>query len=49
MGLRLESARHARVAAEGEAVIVMVDYRSNQKVPVGDALRARIEKLEAAP
>ena len=48
MGLRLSSARHGKVAAEGEAVIVMLDYGSGEKVPLGEALRARIEKLEAA-
>jgi acyl-CoA thioesterase FadM len=36
-----------RLAAEGEAVIVMLDYRNNTKVPLGDALRARIQALEA--
>ena len=49
MGLRLESGKHAKIAAEGEAVVVMVDYRTNEKVPLGEALRARIERLEAAP
>jgi acyl-CoA thioester hydrolase len=48
MGLRLESSRQGKLAAEGEAVVVMVDYRNNQKVPLGTALRARIEALEAA-
>jgi len=48
MGLRLESSRLGKIAAEGEAVVVMVDYRKGQKVPLGDALRARIEALEAA-
>ena len=48
MGQRLLSVRHGKVAAEGEAVVVMVDYRKNQKVPLGDAVRARIEALEAA-
>jgi acyl-CoA thioester hydrolase len=48
MGLRLTSGRQGKLAAEGEAVVVMVDYRVNRKVPLGDALRARIEALEAA-
>jgi len=47
MGLRVSSEKHGKVAAEGEAVIVMLDYGSGQKVPLGDALRGRIEKLEA--
>ena len=48
MGLRLASERQGgRVAAEGEAVTVMFDYRKNGKVPLGEALRARIEALEA--
>ena len=34
------------VVAEGEGVVVMFDYRSQAKVPVDDALRARIAKLE---
>ena len=48
MSQRLESVQHGKIAAEGEAVVVMVDYRVNRKVPLGDALRARIEALEAA-
>ncbi|MFN2549572.1 MAG: acyl-CoA thioesterase [Myxococcales bacterium] len=48
MGLRARSHGHDRaIAAEGEAVIVMVDYRSNRKVPLGDALRKNIEDLES--
>lgn len=48
MGQRLESVRQGKIAADGEAVVVMVDYRVNRKVPLGDALRARIQALEAA-
>lgn len=48
MAQRLESVRHGKIAADGEAVVVMVDYRVNRKVPLGDALRARIQALEAA-
>ncbi|MGZ6143774.1 MAG: acyl-CoA thioesterase [Myxococcales bacterium] len=48
MGLRLRSHANDRaIAAEGEAVIVMVDYRNGRKVPLGDALRASIEALES--
>ncbi len=46
MGLRVESLKHGKVAAEGEAIMVMLDYRSGQKVTLGDPLRARIEELE---
>jgi acyl-CoA thioester hydrolase len=47
MAQRLESVQQGKIAAEGEAVVVMVDYRVNRKVPLGDALRARIRALEA--
>lgn len=40
------SHRHRKVAAEGEAVIVMYDYRSNQKTAVPDGIRKRILELE---
>ena len=46
MGLRLASEKHGKIAAEGEATLVMLDYRNGQKVPLSDALRARIEALE---
>lgn len=32
--------------ARGSAIVVLVDYRSGQKVPIPDDLRARIEALE---
>ena len=35
------------VAAEGEGIVVMFDYQKGTKVPVDEALRARIAKLEA--
>ena len=48
MGLRLTSKAHGgAVAAEGENVIVMRDYRSQQKVALWDGLRASIAALEA--
>ena len=48
MGLRLRSRANDRaIAAEGEAVIVMVDSRNGRKVPLGDALRKSIEELES--
>ena len=48
MSLRLRSHAHERaIAAEGAAVIVMMDYRAGRKIPLGDELRGRIEALEA--
>ena len=47
MGQRLHSERQGRIAAEGEAVCVLIDYRTGAKVPLGEALRARIQALEA--
>jgi acyl-CoA thioester hydrolase len=49
LGLRMRSRAHGRaIAAEGENVIVMLDYGSGKKVPLGDALQARIAQLEAS-
>jgi acyl-CoA thioester hydrolase len=48
MGLRLSSLKHGKVAAEGEAVIVMLDYRSGHKISLPESLRARLGKLEGA-
>lgn len=49
MGLRIRSHAHQRaIAAEGEAVIVMIDYRANRKVALSDELRRNVEKLEAS-
>ena len=48
MALRLESRRHGgKVAAEGENVIVMLDYRTQEKVPLWPGLRQSIAALEA--
>lgn len=48
MGYRVTSAAHqGAVAAEGEGVIVMLDYRGGGKVPLDDEVRARIRALEA--
>ena len=48
MGLRMTSDTNGdAVVAEGENVIVMVDYGSQRKVPIWDALRRSIEALEA--
>lgn len=43
---RVVSDRHGRVAAEGDGVVVMFDYRRNQKAAVPDFLRAAIDRLE---
>lgn len=43
---RVVSMRHGRIAAEGDGVVVMFDYRRNQKAPVPDFLRAAIAGLE---
>ena len=49
MGLRVRSKRGgAGLAAEGIAVIVMLDYRTGARVPLSAALRDAIEKLEAS-
>ena len=46
MGYEVFSTKHKRIAAEGEGVVVTYDYRNNKKVPVPDALRAKILELE---
>jgi acyl-CoA thioester hydrolase len=49
MGLRLRSHAQGRaIAAEGVAVIVMMDYRTGRKISLTDDLRARIAALEAS-
>ena len=48
MTYRLHSRAQAALAAEGESVVVMVDYGSGAKVPLDEGLRARIAALEAA-
>lgn len=48
MGMRLRSKKQERaIAAEGEAVLVMLNYRSGEKLDLGDDLRRRIVQLEA--
>jgi acyl-CoA thioester hydrolase len=46
MRYRLFSLSQAAVAGEGDSVIVMIDYRSGEKVPVDAELRRRIAALE---
>lgn len=40
------SHRHGKVAAEGDAVIVLYDYRKNAKTAMPDGIRARILEIE---
>jgi acyl-CoA thioester hydrolase len=48
MAYRAESgAQGGAVVAEGETVIVMLDYRTGDKVPLDEPLRARIAEVEA--
>jgi acyl-CoA thioester hydrolase len=37
------------VVGEGDSVVVMYDYKAGTKVPVDEALRARIAKAEGEP
>jgi acyl-CoA thioester hydrolase len=46
MRYRLFSLSQATVAGEGDSVIVMIDYRSGEKVPVDAELRRTIAALE---
>lgn len=49
MGYRVTSAKQGgAVVAEGEGVVVMLDYRTGAKVEVDDALRERIAALSTA-
>jgi acyl-CoA thioester hydrolase len=47
MGYRAHSRRQGALVAEGEGVIVLLDYRSEQKVVLDPELRAAIASLEA--
>jgi acyl-CoA thioester hydrolase len=46
MHFRIVSARHDRVAAEGDGVIVSYNYRTKQKAELPAEMRNRIEALE---
>jgi acyl-CoA thioester hydrolase len=49
MGLRMRSRAQGRaIAAEGESVVVMMDYRAGRKIQLWEELRRRIEELEAS-
>ena len=41
-------AQSGALVAEGESVIVMLDYRNGRKVPLDDRLREAIGRLEAS-
>lgn len=47
MGYRAHSLGQGALAAEGESVVVLFDYRSEQKVALDPELRAAIKALEA--
>ncbi len=40
------SSRHAKIAAEGDGVIVMYDYRGGKKIAMPDEIRKRILTME---
>jgi acyl-CoA thioester hydrolase len=39
---------HAKVAAEGEGLVVSYDYRALRKAPLPGEIKKRIEALEAS-
>jgi len=45
----LVSRATGEMVAEGDAVVVSIDYRANAKVPLPGELRRRIDELEADP
>lgn len=45
---RLVSQATGHLTTEGDAVVVCLDYRTHQKVPLPDELRKRIEELEGS-
>ena len=48
MRYRIELLPTGEVVAEGESVLVLLDYRTGAKVPLDAELRARIAALEAS-
>lgn len=46
MNYIIVSHRHGKIAAEGDGVIVMFDYREGKKTDMPDEIRARILALE---
>ena len=49
MAYTIYSEAHDDIAARGEGVIVSYDYSADQKASLPDAVRQRIESLEADP
>lgn len=47
MAFRIHSTKLGVVAASGEGVGVLIDYRAGTKFPLGDAFRGAILALEA--
>ena len=45
MGYRIVSIKHRKIAAEGDGVIVIFNYRENKKVRIPYDLRQRIVDL----
>jgi acyl-CoA thioester hydrolase len=45
MAYRIVSARHGKIAAEGEGLIVMFDYVKNVKATIPDDLREQLSSL----
>ena len=46
MAYRLYSEAHGGIAAEGDSVVVMVNYGTGRSVPLSDELRSAIQNLE---
>ncbi|HJP44190.1 MAG: thioesterase family protein [Candidatus Poseidoniia archaeon] len=46
MAYRLHSEAHGGIAAEGDSVVVMVNYGTGRSVPLSDELRSAIQNLE---
>ena len=46
MAYRLHSEAHGSFAAEGDSVVVMVNYGTGRSVPLSDELRSAIQDLE---
>lgn len=46
MSYIIVSHRHQKIAAEGDGVIVMYDYREGKKTAIPDAIRRRIQDIE---
>ncbi|MFO0723013.1 MAG: thioesterase family protein [Myxococcota bacterium] len=48
MAFELWSISERALAASGEGVVVLIDYKTSQKLPLPDDLRAAIANIEAA-